>query len=90
MKTANKKHKIYKIRDMQTGKFQVAGSRLGWAATGKVWHSMSPLKNHFLRVMRRNLISTAQASLWEIVEYDLVETGCYSAGSLLASKKELK
>lgn len=83
-----KSNKVYKIRDMQTGLYQVSGYHIGWSKDGKLWKTMGPMKTHIKNVMKYSRVSPDQVSLWEIVEYEIVESGRYSAGSLLTSKRK--
>jgi len=82
--------KEYQLRDMATGLYDSGKTecdwdsatrrhgptRIKWSKSGKRWKQLNHLTSH-LRHVTEPIRST-----WEVVEYELVETGCFSAAVL--------
>ena len=86
--------KVYKIRDLRTGKFQNGGGYLCWSEFGKSWNSMRSIKAHITHMTKYSLgpagygkIDQTELSFWEVVEFELQETDCQPASIYLKKKK---
>lgn len=78
---APKTLKVYMVRDMATGLFDTGKTHPSWSRAGKRWKSLGYVRGHFTS-MRVPVKST-----WEIVEYELVETGRFSAASIVSDDR---
>lgn len=78
--------KEYQLRDMATGLFDsgrteheripASVTRIKWDKKGKRWKMLNHLSSH-LRHITEPIKPT-----WEVIEYELVETGRFSAATL--------
>ncbi len=71
---------VYKIRNKETGLYndgvrkysgKDAGWVVGWNNTGKIWHTVRGVRTHMNACLRGKGIPLE----WEVVEFDLTETG---------------
>ena len=80
--------KIYKIRDLSTGKYSTGGMNPEWEEEGgKVWLSMGALKSHITSISNDGITISP---LWEVIEMELTEAAAYPALALVKKKKEGK
>lgn len=78
--------KIYKIRDLSTGKYSTGGIRPEWEEDGKVWLSIGALKSHITSLVKDNITISP---FWEVIEMEVTEAQAYPVLAI-AKKKEGK
>ena len=72
--------KYYKVRDLVSGSWMEGGTNTAtFSKKGKVWKNTGALRSHLTQLQHCTKQSTSP--LWEIVEYDLVESERYPASS---------
>ena len=73
--------KHFKVRDLVTGNWMDKGTyEPVFNKTGKVWRTLGSLRAHFTQL--QNTTRQPTSPLWEIVEYDMVESDRYPAPSI--------
>jgi hypothetical protein len=77
----NFKMKYYKIRDKKTGLFKGPGDFPSWSTTGKVWNQRT-----IRSAMNISSYSNKQWKNWEVVEYEMNETGVFDAETFYERK----
>jgi hypothetical protein len=79
--------KIYKIRDLSTGKYSTGGIRPEWEEDGKVWLSIGALKSHITGLVRDGITISP---FWEVIEMEVAEAQAYPVLAIAKKKKEGK
>jgi hypothetical protein len=79
--------KIYKIRDLSTGKYSTGGNLPGWVEDGgKVWLSIGALKSHITGLVNGGTIPISP--FWEVIEMEVTEATAYPVLAIAKKKKE--
>lgn len=83
--------KVYKIRDLKTGLFSSGGSYPTWSKNGKIWTTLGKCKSH-LSMFKSDWGAKLgfPSPFWEVVEFELVETGdnCTAAALMNCTSKK--